>query len=109
VRVELPNPGWKLKPGMFAEVEIQAQQGEALVVPGSAVLDSGTRKIVFVDLGEGRLQPREVALGRPAGDGFEVLSGLEEGEQVVTSANFLIDSESQIKAALGAMGGHRHD
>jgi RND family efflux transporter MFP subunit len=108
VRIEFPNPGWKLKPGMFANVEIQTDRGEGLVVPGSAVLDSGTRKIVFVDKGEGRFEPREVELGGRAGDGFEVLSGLEEGEQVITSANFLIDSESQIKAALGAMAGHQH-
>ncbi|MEW6749485.1 MAG: efflux RND transporter periplasmic adaptor subunit [Candidatus Latescibacterota bacterium] len=108
VRIEFANPGWRLKPGMFANVEIQAEQGEALVVPGNAVLDSGTRRIVFVDLGEGRLQPREVSLGRPTADGFEVLSGLEEGELVVTSANFLIDSESQIKAAMGSMAGHQH-
>jgi len=108
VRIEFQNPDWKLKPGMFANVEIQTQRGEGLVVPGSAVLDSGTRKIVFVDKGEGRFEPREVTLGGRAGEGFEVLSGLEEGEKVITSANFLIDSESQIKAALGAMAGHQH-
>ena len=109
VRVELPNPGWRLKPGMFANVEVQTERGEGLVVPGGAVLDSGERKIAFVDKGEGRFEPREVRLGGRAGEGFEVLQGLSEGERVITSANFLIDSESQIKAALGAMGGHRHD
>lgn len=108
VRIEFPNPNWKLKPGMFANVEIQTERGEGLVVPGSAILDSGTRKTVFVDKGEGRFEPREVTLGGRAGDGFEVFSGLQEGEQVITSANFLIDSESQIKAALGAMTGHQH-
>jgi RND family efflux transporter MFP subunit len=108
VRIEFPNPDWKLKPGMYANVEIQTERGEGLVVPGSAILDSGTRRIVFVDKGDGRFEPREVTLGGRAGEGFEVLSGLEEGEQVITSANFLIDSESQIKAALGAMAGHQH-
>ncbi|MSS73167.1 MAG: efflux RND transporter periplasmic adaptor subunit [Candidatus Latescibacteria bacterium] len=108
VRVELPNPGWRLKPGMFADVEIRTERGEGLVVPGSAVLDSGERKVVFVDRGEGRFEPREVQLGGRAGEDFEVLQGLSEGERVITSANFLIDSESQIKAALGAMAGHPH-
>lgn len=108
VRIEFPNPGWRLKPGMFANVEIETERGEGLVVPGSAVLDSGERKIVFVDRGEGRFEPREVKLGGRAGEGFEVLQGLSEGERVITSANFLIDSESQIKAALGAMAGHQH-
>lgn len=109
VRVELPNPGWRLKPGMFASVEIRTERGEGLVVPGSAVLDSGERKVVFVDRGEGRFEPREVKLGGRAGEDFEVLQGLSEGERVITSASFLIDSESQIKAALGTMGGHTHD
>jgi RND family efflux transporter MFP subunit len=109
VRVELHNPGWKLKPGMFANVEIRTEQGEGLAVPGSAVLDSGERKVVFVDRGEGRFEPREVRLGVRVGKDFEVLQGLSEGERVITSANFLIDSESQIKAALEGMGGHAHD
>jgi len=109
VRVELPNPGWKLKPGMFSSVEIRTERGEGLVVPGSAILDSGNRQIAFVDRGEGRFEPREVKLGGRAGEDFEVLQGLSEGERVITSAGFLIDSESQIKAALGAMGGHTHD
>ena len=108
VRVELPNPGWRLKPGMFANVEIQTKRGEGLVVPGSAVLDSGTRQVAFVDRGAGRFEPREVKLGGRAGEDFEVLAGLSEGERVITSASFLIDSESQIKAALGAMAGHQH-
>jgi len=108
MRVELSNPGWKLKPGMFANVEIQTQRGEGLVVPGSAVLDSGEHRIVFVAKGEGRFEPRQVRLGGRAGEGYEVLAGLEEGEEVLTSANFLIDSESQLKAALGAMSGHQH-
>jgi RND family efflux transporter MFP subunit len=108
VRVEFPNPDWRLKPGMFANVEIETERGEGLVVPGSAVLDSGERRIVFVDRGEGRFEPREVKLGGRSGEGFEVLQGLSEGERVITSANFLIDSESQIKAALGAMAGHPH-
>ncbi|MSR82259.1 MAG: efflux RND transporter periplasmic adaptor subunit [Candidatus Latescibacteria bacterium] len=107
-RIELANPDTQLKPGMFAQVQIQTARGEGLVVPQSAVLDSGTRKLVFVDRGEGRFEPREVDLGGRTGEGYEVLAGLQEGEQVITSANFLIDSESQLKAALGAMSAHQH-
>jgi Cu(I)/Ag(I) efflux system membrane fusion protein len=107
-RIEFANPEGKLKPGMFTQVQIQTARGEGLVIPQSAVLDSGVRRLVFVDRGEGRFEPREVELGGRSGEGFEVLAGLSEGEQVITSANFLIDSESQLKAALGSLSAHQH-
>jgi len=103
VRIEVPNPNGELKPEMFADVTLHGEARDVLQVPEDAVIDSGTRKVVFVSLGDGKLSPREVSLG-DHGDGFlEVLSGLSEGDSVVLGANFLIDSESQLKAALGAM------
>jgi Cu(I)/Ag(I) efflux system membrane fusion protein len=101
VRIELENPQGQLKPGMYGTVQIDAgPKREVLTVPDSAVIDSGTRQTVLVALGEGRFEPREVRLGG-RGDGFvEVLSGVKDGESVVTRANFLIDSESNLKAAL---------
>lgn len=103
VRIEFANPETKLKPGMYAEVLLRSDQGEALAVPKSAVLDTGSRKLVFVSRGEGRFDPREIRTGYLAGDYYQVLEGLREGEQVVTSANFLIDSESQLSTATGQM------
>ena len=102
VRIVFPNPHLELKPGMFVNVSLKVPMGKQLVVPASAALQSGTRQIVFVDRGDGYLEPREVQLDGRAGDDFVVLKGLKEGEKVVTSANFLIDSESQLQAALGA-------
>ena len=102
VRIELPNPDGLMKPGMYADVVFQPDGGEAPVtaVPVSAVIDSGMRQVVLVAKGEGRFEPREVKLGR-RGDGFtEVTEGLQPGEEVVVSANFLIDAESNLKAAL---------
>lgn len=108
VRFEFPNtPGWKLKPEMFSNVEVRIKLGKRLAVPEEAVLDSGTRQIVFVAKGEGLFEPREVKLGTQVEGYYEVLSGLSKGEKVVTSANFLIDSESRLKAAMGAMPGHK--
>jgi Cu(I)/Ag(I) efflux system membrane fusion protein len=104
VRFELSNPDGKLKPEMYANVEVQINLGRRLAVPAAAVLDSGTRQLVFVDKGEGIYEPREVKLGERADDRFEVVSGLQEGERIVTSANFLIDSESKLQAAVNAMG-----
>jgi multidrug efflux pump subunit AcrA (membrane-fusion protein) len=89
---------------MYANVEVQINLGRRLAVPAAAVLDSGTRQLVFVDKGEGIYEPREVKLGERADDRFEVVSGLQEGERIVTSANFLIDSESKLQAAVNAMG-----
>ncbi len=104
VRVELANPSGLLKPAMFASVELAASRGgKALTVPVSAVIDSGTRQIVLVQLARGRFEPRTVKLGMRSENYVEVLEGVVEGEQVVTSANFLIDAESNLKAALSGM------
>jgi Cu(I)/Ag(I) efflux system membrane fusion protein/cobalt-zinc-cadmium efflux system membrane fusion protein len=101
VRLVFPNPALELKPGMFVNVSLDIPMGEHEVIPAGGVLHSGTRQIVFVDHGGGNLEPREVQLGARAGDDFIVLQGLKPGEHIVTSANFLIDSESQLQAALG--------
>ncbi|HLO67317.1 MAG TPA: efflux RND transporter periplasmic adaptor subunit [Holophaga sp.] len=104
VRVEIANPGGLLKPEMFGEMVIKGQGRKGLTVPLDAVLDSGTRRIVFVSLGDGRFEPREVRTGASLGDAVEVVSGLAKGDSVVTRANFLVDSESRLKAALSQMG-----
>jgi RND family efflux transporter MFP subunit len=103
VRVVFPNSGLELKPGMFVNVSLKIPMGQQLVIPASGVLQSGTREIAFVDRRDGYIEPREVQLGARVGDDFVVLSGLKAGELIVTSANFLIDSESQLQAALGSM------
>lgn len=106
VRVELANPGGMLKPDMYASVQLVSGHGQAraVTVPDSAVIDSGTRQIVLVQRAEGLFEPREVKLGQ-RGDGYaEVLQGVAEGEQVVVRANFLIDAESNLRAALGGFG-----
>ena len=105
VRVEVPNPGLKLKPAMFANVALKQDLGEQLVVPESAVLDSGNEKIVFVVHGEGHFEPRVITVATKADDYYVVASGLKEGERVAASGNFLIDSESRIKGAAAAIGG----
>lgn len=102
VRIEVANPDHRIKHEMFADVEINAGEGEAerLVVPVSALIDSGNRQVVLVDRGEGRFEPRPVKLGL-RGDGYvEILDGLNSGDNVVVAANFLIDAESNLKAAL---------
>jgi Cu(I)/Ag(I) efflux system membrane fusion protein len=105
VRIELPNPGGLLKPAMFAHVDIPTSaQGPVVTVPVSAVIDSGTRRTVFVQVGEGRFEPREVKLGARGSDYVEVAEGVKEGEPVVVAANFLIDAESNLKAAVGVLG-----
>jgi RND family efflux transporter MFP subunit len=104
VRIELANPKGKLKPAMFADVDIPAGgAAPVLTVPASAVIDSGARQTVVVQLGEGRFEPRAVKLGQRGGEFVQVLEGVREGEMVVSSANFLIDAESNLKAALGGM------
>ncbi|MDP2690551.1 MAG: efflux RND transporter periplasmic adaptor subunit, partial [Deltaproteobacteria bacterium] len=109
VRFELPNPGHRLKLGMYLNVEISAPIAKsAIAVPDSAVIDSGERQVLIVDKRDGSFEPREVKTGSKAEGYYEILKGVEEGEWVVTSANFLIDSESNLKAAIGAIGGHRH-
>jgi membrane fusion protein, copper/silver efflux system len=107
VRYEFANPHGKLKPEMFTNVEINIRAGEKLAVPEGAIIDTGIRKLVIVDKGSGYFEPREVRLGIKAGDFFEVMEGLKDGERVVTSANFLIDSESKLKEAVGGTG-HQH-
>jgi len=102
VRLAIANRGFLLKPGMFVNVAFQIPMGLQLVVPASAVVQSGDRHLVFVNHGKGNLDPREVKLGARVGDDFIVMSGLKEDESVATSANFLIDSESQLQAAAGA-------
>jgi Cu(I)/Ag(I) efflux system membrane fusion protein len=103
VRVEIENPGGRLKPDMFADVTLDVDLGSALVVPENAIIDAGARKLAFVDLGEGRYEPREVTLGARADAGFVVLAGLSAGEKVVVAANFLIDSESSLRAAVQSL------
>ena len=108
VRIELANPGAFLKPAMFANVELVSghARGKVLAVPESAVLDSGARQGVLVRRGEGLFEPRSVKLGMRADGYIEVTEGLKAGEQVVVRANFLIDAESNLKAALETFGGH---
>jgi Cu(I)/Ag(I) efflux system membrane fusion protein len=100
VRVELANPGLKLKPDMFANVLLTRDLGERLAVPEGAVLYAGPKSYVFLDLGEGRLRPQRVETGREVDGWVEVLSGLSEGDVIVTSGNFLIAAESRLKVAL---------
>src|SRR5436853_2662234 len=101
VRMEVPNPHLKLKPGMYGNVVLRVDAGRRLVVPKEAVLDSGLRKLVFLDLGQGVYQPYPVKLGRRSQDYVEVLEGIKEGDRVVTSANFLLDAESKLASAGG--------
>ena len=102
-RLECGNPGLRLKPDMYVDVEIAVPTTDVLAVPQEAVLDSGVRQVVFVEEEEGRFVPREVTVGPRAVGYYPVIAGLEEGESVVSSPNFLIDSESQFQAALEAM------
>ena len=95
VRIELANPDGQLRPGMYGTVQIGGGAArDVLVVPDSAVIDSGARQTVLVAKGEGRFEPREVKLGARAGGMVEVLSGVKDGESVVTRANFLIDAKA---------------
>src|SRR5438477_1798992 len=100
VRIDIPNPEFKLRPGMYVNAELAMDMGEALTVSVSAIMPTGDRNLVFVDKGEGKLEPRIVQLGSKYGDIYEVQSGLQEGERVVASANFLIDAESKVQGAL---------
>jgi len=102
VRLVFPNPGLKLRPGMYVNVTSKLSMGRHLVVPASAAFHSGTRNLVFVYRGEGSIEPREVELGSQVGNELVVMRGVRAGEQIVTSANFLIDSEAQLQAAAGA-------
>ena len=100
VRIDVKNPDLKLQPDMYVDIELTMDMGEGVAVPVPAVLPTGLHNIVFVDKGEGKLEPRFVELGRKYGEFYEVKSGVKEGERVVTSANFLIDAEAKVQGAL---------
>jgi Cu(I)/Ag(I) efflux system membrane fusion protein len=108
VRFELDNPKELLKPGMYANVELALPLGTRLAVSKDAVLESGERQIIFIHHGGGQLEWRNVKIGLRGGDWVEIVDGLQEGEHIVTSANFLLDSESQLKSAVGGMAGMKH-
>jgi multidrug efflux pump subunit AcrA (membrane-fusion protein) len=103
VRIEVGNQGGALKPDMFGDVLLRVVQGTGLVVPDSAVIDTGERTLVFLDRADGTLEPREIEVGPRLADGYQVLRGLAKGDRVVTAANFLLDSESSLKAAISAL------
>ncbi len=104
VRLRISNSEGELKSDMFLRVLLKSQETEELAIPESAVLDTGTQQIAFVDKGEGKFEPRQLKLGKRGSDYTEVLSGVSSGEKVVTNANFLLDSESRLKSALAGMG-----
>ena len=106
IRFTISNPGGQLKPQMFTNVEVKINLGSKLVIPESAVIDTGIRQIVYVDKGEGYFEPREVMLGVKAEGMAEVLKGIKAGEKVASSGNFLIDSEAQLKGIKPL--GHKH-
>jgi RND family efflux transporter MFP subunit len=115
VRFDFANPGLRLKPGMFANVELSTDGARGIVLPDSAVIDTGERQVVFVSLGGGRFEPRQVRVGVRSEGRALILSGVAAGEQVVVKANFLLDSESQLRAALAGVstpvatpGAHQH-
>jgi Cu(I)/Ag(I) efflux system membrane fusion protein len=112
VRLELENPKGEIKPEMFANVDFHVSSKSRLTVPANAVINAGLRQTIFVDRGNGFLEPRNVQTGERLGDRIEIVSGLRPGERIATSGVFLIDSESQLKAAAsgtGSDGGHQHD
>jgi YHS domain-containing protein len=102
VRLDLDNPGFVLRPDMFVDVEFDLREPEGISVPVDAVLDSGRRRVVFISKGDGAFEPREVATGARYGDRVQVLKGLQEGETVVVSGLFLLDSESRLQSAATA-------
>ncbi len=104
VRIEFPNPKGDLKPEMFGEVLLKGPAHKGLLVPLDAVLDAGTQKVAFIATGAGKFEPREVTTGMKVGEQVEILSGVKPGEDVVTRANFLVDSESRFRAALAHIG-----
>ncbi|MCZ2075834.1 MAG: efflux RND transporter periplasmic adaptor subunit [Bryobacterales bacterium] len=108
IRLEANNPELLLKPDMYVDVEFRVNVPQRVTVPAEAVLDSGLKKTVFVDRGNGYLEPRQVEIGERIGGRIEIRAGLQAGERIVTSGNFLIDSESQLKSAAAGMAGHQH-
>jgi RND family efflux transporter MFP subunit len=109
VRLDADNPGMRMKPDMFMNVEFGIATASQLTVPAGAVLDTGDRQTVFVDLGNGYLEPRQVVIGERLGDRVTITRGLSAGERVVASGTFLVDSESQLKAAAAGMGAPQHE
>ncbi|MBI1909026.1 MAG: efflux RND transporter periplasmic adaptor subunit [Deltaproteobacteria bacterium] len=107
-RVEVPGAGGEIKPESFVTVVLKIDLGEALLIPKSSVIDTGTRKVLFVVHDNLHFEAREVETGAETGEEQVILKGLSEGEKVVTSATFLVDSESQLKASVEGMGGHEH-
>lgn len=108
LRLEADNPGMRLRPEMYVDVEFEVQGRRRLTVPADAILNSGERQVVFVDLGDGYLAPQVVQTAERVGDRVVVTTGLSEGQRVVASGTFLVDAESQLKSALGSMSGHQH-
>ncbi len=108
VRARVKNEEGFLKPDMYVNARLKVDLGNVLMIPDEAVLSTGTSSIVFVDKGKGLFEPRRVTLGQRAEGAYEVKEGLMEGERVVTNGNFLVDSESRLKAALTSMAGHAH-
>jgi RND family efflux transporter MFP subunit len=104
-RIVISNPGGRIKPGMYANVRLSAPGRAALTAPTSAVVNTGVRTMVFMDMGDGNLMPMDVETGRVAGEYTEILSGLEPGQRVVTSAQFLLDSESNLGEVMKGMIG----
>lgn len=100
IRFEFDNPGLALKPGMYANVELDAQAAEGVLIPDAAILETGLRQIVYVKTGEGRYEPRQVTVGLRSDGQAQILAGLKAGEAVVDRANFLLDSESRLRAAI---------
>jgi Cu(I)/Ag(I) efflux system membrane fusion protein len=103
VRIEVPNPTGELRPEMFGEVVLEGKSRDGVRIPADAVIHSGTKSVVFVALPDGKFQPREVQLGEGDSEWVEVVSGIEKGDGVVTRANFLVDSESRLRASLAAL------
>jgi RND family efflux transporter MFP subunit len=101
VRLDFPNPRGVLKPGMFVNVTLDAEHEEGIVVPDSALIDTGTRQVVFVETGPGRFEPRDVRAGLRSEGRVVLRSGVKAGEQVVVAASFLLDSESRLRSMIG--------
>src|SRR5438477_5775768 len=100
VRIDIPNADFKLRPAMYGNAELEMHMGEGLTIPLSALMPTGTRNVAFVNKGRGKLEPRVIRPGSKSGDSYEVKEGLREGEQVIASANFLIDAESKVQQAV---------
>ena len=105
----MPNTDKLLKPEMFVDVAIEIPFGVKLAIPEEALFNAGETQLVFVSMGEGRFEPRKVRAGYEVGGYYEILDGLKKGEKVVSSANFLIDSESRLRAAVKSFGGKKEE